>query len=198
MTKARKTYTVKPFPVPLPKGEKAPDFVNKAGLLPVHASKKRGIELLLLRPVARKKHKTPPAFQIGKGTRMQLPEGKLIWKDVEDGDEPEKGATLETLAETALREAEEELGLVLPDDAVLWDMGTLPFSSISSGKTKWMRLFAVRLDHADANLEQDLTHHGTEEVAWIHVDETDDETRVRADHAKLIEKVLITLVRSDF
>lgn len=114
------------------------ELITKAGVVPFL---RNPLRFYLMKPVARHADMPPPQFQIGKGTRMMKMGG--VWQDIVSA--PPAGAEMETLAETALREGIEELGLVLENIRRLFDMGAYDFFSAATAKRKVMWLFAAEM-----------------------------------------------------
>ncbi len=178
---------VKSFPLPLPDSLTPPDFINKAGVLPLSKNVQGEWQVLLMQPVSSGQHSTPPGFQLCKGTRMQqLPDG--AWVDVKDGTLPHEEATLESMLQTATREVEEEAGMQFSPRQTFFDMGPVAFISASTGQAKWMHLFAAVVDGEQVMNSQDLTAAGTQDVRWIPLREA-VAPLVRQDHADIIAQV---------
>ncbi|MDE3015978.1 MAG: NUDIX hydrolase [Pseudomonadota bacterium] len=119
---------------PLPEGE----GIIKAGVVPFLRDPLR---FYLMKPVARHAGLPPPEFQICKGTRMMKIGGQ--WQDIVSS--PAAGMEIESLAETALREGIEELGLTLENIRRLFDLGAYTFVSAKTGREKRMWLFAAEM-----------------------------------------------------
>lgn len=117
------------------------DF-TKSGVVPFLRAPMR---YYLMKPRARIPELEAPPFQLCKGTRMYFAPG-IGWRDMQDAAPREN---METLAETALREGIEELGLKLENIARVIDMGPYDFSSATTGKPKRMWLFAAEMKSAD-------------------------------------------------
>src|SRR5690606_24911303 len=93
--------------------------VTRAGVLPFFVAGELP-ELLFMSPV-HKPGRTPPMPQIAKGGRLMKVGGQ--WVDMDDRNSKVEGAELEPCIEAAMREGEEELGL-LPENIVrLYDIG---------------------------------------------------------------------------
>lgn len=108
-----------------------------------------------------------PTFQICKGTRMYF-RPEIGWRDMPAAD---VSGLKETLAETALREGIEELGLKLDNIAALFDLGGFSFSSATTGKEKRMWLFAAALEHDDDFLRDAEIALSTAERRWLTAEE---------------------------
>ncbi len=89
-----------------------------------------------------------PPFQICKGTRQHLVPG-VGWCDMHSESSKNDEEGTEHLAETALREGIEELGLKLENILSIFDMGGFGFSSVTTGKAKQMWLFASEMADED-------------------------------------------------
>jgi hypothetical protein len=128
----------------------SPARYKKAGVVPyIHEN---GFRFYVMKPRGMRPDLGEPPFQLCKGTRMYRVDGR--WRDMRDevlGDEKE------TLAETALREGIEELGVRLENIIQLIDMGPYRFSSATTGKDKEMWLFAAEMnDMADFASDSEL------------------------------------------
>jgi hypothetical protein len=160
-----------------PSSEGAGDAIIKAGVVPFLRHPYR---YYLMKPVAKNAGLDAPKFQLCKGTRMhRLPDG--TWQDMQDGKD---GEIKETLAETALREGIEELGLELEHIQQLFDMGPYDFSSASTGRAKKMWLFAaeMRLEHFSAEVAATTAERG-----WLGLDEFS--VAGREDHRYILRDI---------
>lgn len=160
--------------------------INKAGIVPVRRNAGRVLELLVMQPVARHAHLGAPKFQICKGTRMVhvpgAPPGDATLAALAD---PATAPYAETLAATALREGEEEIGLKAGNIARLWDAGAFCFTSASTGLAKWLRLFVAALHDTGDFAPPSTTLAATESIEWMTVE--DFMARGRSDHRPIIE-----------
>lgn len=152
---------------------------TKAGLVPfvgVGAARR----FLVMKPVPRHAHLAPPAFQLCKGTRMQLLPGG--WQDLRDGGEaPEASEALEV---TALREGMEELGVTPDGIEALYDGGPCAFASSRGGGMRSMWLFAARLRTEEALLPMSAVAASTHARRWMTLAEFSAEGR--ADHRPIL------------
>lgn len=159
------------------------DTYNKAGLIPFLPG--TPARFLVMKPVPKHAHLPPPAFQLCKGTRMQQRSG--AWRDLADN-EPHSG-TPETLAETALREGIEELGITLEGIDTLYDVGPYAFSSSKSRTPRAMWLFAASFKSEDALLPMQDVADTTTHRLWISLPQflsegRDDHRDILADIAR--------------
>lgn len=175
---------------PLGSGEDGPAAasINKAGiLLFLPAQTTENWRFCVIRPLGKAPQLGPPPFQLPKGTRMQRKDGK--WTDIGRNDEITD--TAEPLAATALREAVEEAGLSLPNLSELWDTGPVSFASASTGKPKWMWLFAGELKKEDDFLPISALSDTTAAREFLTLWEL---PLVREDHGAIIKNVMARLV----
>lgn len=121
-------------------GQANPEDYTKSGVIPF-MNTRDGLWYYVMKPVGNIPELGEPPFQLCKGTRQYF--SGLGWHDMRDG--AGQGAKKETLAQTALREGIEELGLKLENVARLMDMGGYGFSSATTGKSKQMWLFAAEI-----------------------------------------------------
>lgn len=155
-----------------------------AGVLPIY-SDNTGNYTYLTQPVARRPGLGPPLFQLGKGTQMGYAKGD--WVDVAPGNLTtyERKEPLEI---TALREGEEELGLVLNNIAALFSAGCFPFISSSTGEEKWMAVFPLSLHDRGDFKQPDRRHGKSAKAAWLEV--ARDAARIKPDHLAVIERCI--------
>jgi hypothetical protein len=149
---------------------------TKAGVVPFLRNPYR---YYLMKPVAKNPELGLPKFQLCKGTRM-VKSGNT-WKDMRDGRE---AGVKETLAQTALREGIEELGINILNINELYDVGPYGFSSATTGKSKAMWLFAAEMASEDMPGEVALT---TAECAWLTAAEF--EVAGREDHRYILSDI---------
>jgi len=165
-----------PHPNPLPEGE----GITKAGVVPFIRQDTQ-LSYYFMKPVARHAHLAAPKFQLCKGTRMvRLPDGS--WQDMGSGMNGED--IKESLAETALREGIEELGLKLENIKRLFDAGPYGFSSAVTGKGKKMWLFAAEMASQDFSDDVAPT---TAECTWLTLDEF--AVAGREDHVAILRDI---------
>lgn len=158
---------------------------NKAGVVPFLRG--RPWKFLLMKPVAKHAHLSPPAFQLCKGTRMQhLPSG---WRDIRDSETPTGG--LEPLPVTALREGLEELGLVPSSITKLIDVGPYVFSSAISADAKHMWLYAAQVEDEAALLPHSEIASTTAAREWMSLETF--ARHGRADHRPILEDIATRL-----
>lgn len=139
-----------------------PEGCRKAGVVPY--MREGGLRYYVMKPRGDRPELGAPTFQLGKGTRMYLVPG-VGWRDLREDNAaaPEK----ESMAETALREGIEELGLKLSNIAALVDLGPYNFTSAATGKEKQMWLFAAEMkDEDDFAAERDVAI-TTRERSWV-------------------------------
>lgn len=137
----------------------------------------------LAKPVAAKPDLPPPKFQIGKGTRMMRSNGK--WRDCKNPDLPLDIATAEPLAVTALREAQEELGLVLDNISRMVDTGTQIMYSTTGGHAKAIALYFAEINDATRFVATSIERASTAARGWFNPWKSADE--IRDDHRMLIQ-----------
>ena len=160
--------------------------VNKAGIIPLYKKK-----MLLIKPWAKKKHLGPPPWQLIKGTRMYR--SSFGFKDYKKASDIESEQQLEPLLCTALREGMEEAGLKLENIDGIAPLGTHSYRSISTGKEKFMALYALEMK-SKTNFDWPDAHHPvTEEMEWFNPNKLSDD--VREDAADIIKQVTQTLVQ---
>lgn len=155
-------------PISLPVwGEGGADTLSKAGLLPfLPAARPEDFRFCVMRPQGVFPSLGRPPLQICKGTRMRLVRkgSRQVWEDMR-GTAAGEVLAVESLAETALREGEEEIGLNPEAIRKLFDLGTAGFVSATSGQKKAMRLFAAELALSEA-LPPGRLPPSTEEITW--------------------------------
>ncbi len=160
---------------------------NKAGVLPF--VREGGFSYFFMKPVSTSPDLGEPPFQICKGTRQyQMPDG--TWQDIRDGI-GQHADMKETLAATALREGIEELGLKLDNIHQLMDMGAFNFSSATTGKTKYMWLFAAEIRQPDNFLSAAETTPSTQERKWLNC--ADFGVVGRKDHLYILKAIEASL-----
>ncbi len=151
--------------------------IRKAGLVPFM---RHPLRYMMMMPVAEKPDLGLPEFQICKGTRMFLQNG--VWRDMR-GDVPED-AVLETLPETALREATEELGLKVDNIAATVALGEYRFTSATNRKEIAMWLLAAEMKEAEDFLPMQQVATSTHARRWFTLAEFRQEGR--PDHAHIL------------
>jgi hypothetical protein len=155
-----------------------------AGLVPFRQDR-AGWEFFVVRPEARKPDLPPPPFQLAKGTRMWAPDGQN-WCDVTPDDLPLGAEALaEPLEVTALREAEEELGIAPQAIARLYHGGVHRFFSATTREEKQMMMLFAELRHPDDKFTPDALHGKTAETAWMRLEQRDS---MRPNHAAVLER----------
>lgn len=161
----------------------APAFIGKAGIVPfIPDATTENWRFYVMRPIPKKPELGAPPLQLGKGTRMVQIGSK--WKDIRKDQLPEDATDIEPLAETALREGIEELGLHLDNITRLWDLGPHSFRSASKGEVKWMWLFAARVHDPAHFLPDSAIAKSTAERRWISLGEA--RGMLRADHVPML------------
>ncbi len=158
----------------------APESFTKAGVLPF-IREKNSFRFYFMKPAGKVPELGEPLFQLCKGTRMQLIKD-VGWRDIKEF------STLtgekETLLETALREGIEELGLVLPNIETLFDLGGFEFTSATTGKNKYMWLFAAEMKNPG---DFSTTASSTAECKWLWPQEF--EVGGREDHRYIVHDI---------
>ena len=154
---------------------------TKAGVVPF--TRGDGYRYYLLKPRGALPDLGDPPFQMCKGTRQFWTGSE--WKDM-------RGIGLsaeqkETIAETALREGIEELGLKLDNIDALFDMGMFAFSSATTGKPKSMWLFAAEMHDMDDFLPESATTQVTQLRDWFEL--ADFKVVGRPDHLYILEQI---------
>lgn len=188
-------YTHPPQPLP-PEDREAPeDRINKAALVPYMLQPSTDITPLsfrfyVMRPEHRIVELGPPPLQICKGTRMKRKPAQQkipLWKDVtwRDMSAPQKDYVMESLAETALREGIEEIGLRLGNIRKFFDAGTAYFASAKTGLKKVMWLFAAEVEKDSEFDPPDTVHAKTAECRWCTLEEFSIEGR--EDHLRIMQ-----------
>lgn len=163
-------------------------WITKAGILP-WTMRLQQREILVMQPVAKHADLPPPPWQLCKGTRMVNEKG--VWRDIKKGDDDalDKGILVpESLESTALREAQEEVGLIADFVVELRDCGVVEFTSARSGKTKHMQFFTAFIKSPEsALLPEEKVADTTASRRWMSVEEF--LTIGRADHAKIVTRL---------
>lgn len=137
-----------------------------------------------MKPVAKNASMPEPAFQICKGTRMRLDSLKG-WCDMKEHETALSAK--EPLLTTALREGIEELGLKLDVIAQILDVGSYPFSSEKTAKTKHMWLYALEMSSMEDMLPMSAVAGTTSERAWLAPEQFD--TVGRSDHRAIVRSI---------
>ncbi len=163
--------------LPIPIGVENPSL-TKAGLLPVRNTD-NAWRVYAMKPPAEKPELGLPEFQIAKGTRM-FRRGNH-WHDCKS-DIPEHYDELEPLPITALREAEEEIGLPYTYIEKWFNIGEVEFRSATKQKRKAMQLYAAFLNTPLAD---------TPNARWLTPDEA--AKHMREDHFAIVQSVIETL-----
>lgn len=168
--------------------------LDKAGILPFLTAD-GGLQLCVMLPKAVHPELGRPAWQLCKGTRMVQDAYGSAWRDMrkDEGEEAVSGKLkAEHLATTALREGHEELGLIPQAIAELFDLGTVDFTSASTGKTKQMWLFAVRVDDpTSALLPMQQVTPTTDARRWCSMEEFAKVGRM--DHVPIVRQSILAL-----
>lgn len=158
------------------------DSYTKAGVVPF-VRDEEGFRFFIMKPRSTAPELGIPPLQICKGTRMHHVPG-AGWCDMRQG---MKAADMETLAETALREGIEELGLKLENIGKLYEMGGFGFASATTGKPKQMWLFAASMLDEDDFLHDREVAMTTEARQWISAREF--ATSGREDHRPTLSNI---------
>jgi len=159
-----------------------PESYTKAGVVPF-ICENGDFRFYVMKPSGKIPELGEPLFQIGKGTRQQYI--KSSWRDIKEFSlaTGEK----ETLAEAAIRESVEELGLVFSNIIALFDMGGFEFSSATTGRAKHMWLFAAEIKNAENFLSDAETAATTGARKWLLASEF--AVAGRKDHRYIIEDI---------
>ncbi|MFW0776781.1 MAG: NUDIX hydrolase [Rickettsiales bacterium] len=125
-----------------------------------------------------------PPFQICKGTRMHyVPD--VGWKDIKEF--KHRTDEVETLAQTAVRECIEELGLKMSNIVKLYNMGPYEFSSATTGRSRTMWLFASEIADQKNFLPTSEIAASTAERKWFSSEEFNVEGR--EDHRYILKDI---------
>lgn len=183
-----------PFIIPGGTSEAPEGEITKCGILPfISADSPERYQCYLMRPVASKPHLPPPEWQICKGTRLvRLHAGgqDKPWEDMEDGvDYTNKRYNKESVLDCAIREGNEEIGLINNNIKKIYNLSLCSFSSASSGKAKWMHLFAVTVVNPECWGVLDAAT--TAACEWIALENM--EAIARKDHFDLIKSATYRL-----
>lgn len=167
-----------------------PDSYTKAGVVPFQ--RKQDFSYYVMKPRGEVPELGAPLYQLCKGTRQQLLE-KKGWRDIRETQRDAGAVDKETLAETALREGIEELGLKLQNIEQLFDLGGFEFSSATTGRSKFMWLFAALVKDADDFLPDAEVATTTETRRWLHA--TEFGVAGRQDHQYILTEIEAKLAR---
>lgn len=162
-------------------------LILKAGLLP-YIKKQGQYFYYFMKPQAKNPALPAPPFQICKGTRMHY-STSAGWQDMEYHHNYKD--VIETLPQTALREAIEELGLKLQNIKTLIALGDYGFVSASTGNDKRMWLLAAEMVRADDFLPIAEIAPSTAECAWLSAAEFGVVGRI--DHRYILADIETTL-----
>lgn len=160
--------------------------VNKAGVVPFLRGSDGKWRFYVMKPADSEGYDTPSKFQICKGTREICIGG--IWSDYyPKAGRQVKGAELEPLPVTALREGIEEIGLRPSNIAAFYEWGRAEFKSERAKlpKTLWLYLAEIR-DDAAFDLP-DAEHANTGARQWVRLPE--DNELVRSDHLAILQEL---------
>jgi hypothetical protein len=160
------------------------ELINKAGFIPYCIYHGNPL-VLLMKPKAEKAYLPPPLFQIAKGTRLVRINGK--WQDLKRNMMEQKFAKddLEDLQATALREAEEEIGLWPEILTNIKNLGIFEFVSSSHNLPKKMAIYTAKIDYDQKFAIPDSA---TAQTAWINP--KIQESEIREDHRMIINRVM--------
>lgn len=159
-----------------------PDAYTKAGIVPF--IRENEILYCVAKPRGTMPDLGAPPFQLCKGTRQHRLKD-IGWRDMKEA--AREGMDKETLAETALREGVEELGLTLENMGQIFDMGGFAFSSATTGKEKHMWLFAAEMKDRDDFLHDREIAQTTEARQWLSAGEF--AVAGRADHRYIVDAI---------
>lgn len=138
---------------------------------------------MAMKPVAKRLDLGEPEFQLCKGTRMYEKDG--AWVDMR-GD-ISNAKIMESLAETALREGVEELGLQLENIETLYDLGLFSFTSASTRKPISLWIFAAAIRSEENFLPLESIANVTTERAFFTLGEF--KKAGRADHHYMLGQI---------
>jgi ADP-ribose pyrophosphatase YjhB (NUDIX family) len=167
-----------------------PDSYTKAGLVPFLNAD--GLSYYFMKPKSSMPERGEPPFQLCKGTRQHFQKGKG-WRDIKESLVVRNILDKETLAETAIREGVEELGLELPNIVRLFDLGGFEFSSTTTGKKKYMWLFAAEIKDRECFMSAAQIADTTEARKWLPAEEF--AVAGREDHRYIVEEMETRLRR---
>lgn len=163
--------------------------VHLAGLIPIYSEQGK-LHTYVMRPKAEKPKLGTPQLQIGKGTR-RIKDGKQ-WRDANRADYPisDSKDKAEPLVITALREGQEELGLVLDNILLIYDCGVHSFFSSTTEEEKRMAVFMVAMDDPAMFVEPDPKRSKTAERRWVVPGQEKD---IKPDHAEILKHCVAML-----
>lgn len=164
----------------------SPLQILKSGLLPILPG---SLEIMLMKPVAKHRHLTPPGWQIAKGTRMMQVDSD--WKDMKKDFADAGYEQIESLACTALREGMEEVGITLKNIVSMHDLGAHVFHSASSGKQKHVAIFLCAVKNKNDFLDASEITASTAETAWFPLNALPSDTR--EDNIPILEFIRNTV-----
>ena len=128
----------------------------------------------MYKPVAAHDDLAPPEFQICKGTRRVKngasdADGK--WRDIKKDDYPIGDDIIaEEWVQTAIREGEEEIGLIKDNIEDMLYFGVADYKSQRTEKTKYMHVFACEVIDKNNFAQPDLVEGKTAERKWCDID----------------------------
>ncbi len=167
----------------------------KAGLLPfIPAGEPEAWSFLVMRPRGKHPELGAPPLQLCKGTRMGLKRSR--WRDLETGFKHRDFKAIEPLEVAALREAVEELGIVIERLVRMFDAGDVAFTSAKTGRPKHMRLFAAEIQGKDGLLPAEHVARFTQERRWVTAEEFACEGR--EDHVHTLRHVHQALLATPY
>jgi hypothetical protein len=164
------------------------DRYRKAGVIPY--TREEDLRFYVMKPLGERPELGEPAFQLCKGTRMYHVPG-VGWRDMRS--EGNFNGEKETLAETALREGIEELGLKLENIHRLIDLGPYSFSSATTGRAKEMWLFAAEVKEMDDFASDGEVAFTTEARKWVSA--ADFAIVGRPDHHYILGDIAVKLTQ---
>ncbi len=167
------------------------DEYQKAGIVPFIIEEGQ-LYFYVMKPTAARPGMPPPKWQLCKGTRMYRSNASGKWKDMRAGEKVDN-VDIETLALTALREGNEELGLKPETIVNLFDVGPYRFSSAHTGQDKHMWMFAAELDERDEFLPASHVAVTTADRCWL----ASDEFKLvgREDHLYILDEIQAKLAK---
>jgi 8-oxo-dGTP pyrophosphatase MutT (NUDIX family) len=138
----------------------------------------------VLKPINRKPELGDPGFQICKGSRMAKLPGLSDYEDTDLANLPD-GAELEPIMETGLREAIEELGMVLDNLKSVYHIGEVPLLSATTGQLSKVYLYAAEVKNPlDFEMPDPLKSQVADRM-WVTLEEMQEIGR--KDHTQVIK-----------
>ena len=166
---------------------------NKAGIVPFIAQQNgSAFRYYVMKPHSKNPElletRGEPQFQIAKGTRQRGRSNGTDWIERDDSRYNAAEFPLpEPMLRTALREGEEEIGLMPPSIQSILEFGQVAFLSEKKRTGKSMWLYAAEMDSEQGVGELGENHPTTQEGRWCTLEEF---RRIgRPDHLQILEKL---------